>query len=177
MTLAVPINDNKVEEVNNFPNVTRSSLPITEKELKYHTWYMDSAVRASEMSHCVRRIVGAVIVKDGHVISSGWNGMPETFTNVCELPNGTTNPLVRHAERNALDRFIGRSESVEGCTMYVTSSPCLDCAVTIKTRAKLTRVYFKEFYRTSDGIEYLLANGVEVFQFCDKEMYKCKLRT
>lgn len=178
MTQPLPINDLNVIEVNNFPNITRHLLPLTDKELKYHNWHMDSAIRASVMSHCVRRIVGAVIVNDGHVISTGWNGMPEGFDNICEIDNGlTTNPLVRHAERNALERFIGRTESVIGSTMYVTTGPCLDCAITIKTRAKLTQVYFKEFYRTSDGIEYLIDNGIEVFQFCGKEIYKCSTVT
>lgn len=177
MTQPDAINDLNVIEVNNFPNITRHLLPLTDKELKYHSWYMDSAIRASVMSHCVRRIVGAVVVKDGHVISTGWNGQPEGFTNICELPDGSTDPLVRHAERNALDRFIGRSESVIGSTMYVTTGPCLDCAITIKTRAKLTKVYFKEFYRTSAGIEYLINQGVEVYQFDGKEMYKCSTVT
>lgn len=177
MTQPLPINDINVIEVNNFPNITRHLLPLTDKELKYHSWHMDSAERASLMSHCVRRIVGAVIVKDGHVISTGWNGQPEGFPNICELPDGSTDPLVRHAERNAVERFIGRTESVVGSTMYVTTGPCLDCAITIKTRAKLARVYFKEFYRTSDGIEYLINNGIEVFQFCGKEIYKCSTVT
>lgn len=177
MTLAIPINDKNVIEVNNFPNITRHLIPLTEKELKYHNWHMDSAIRASLMSHCVRRLVGAVIVNDGHVISTGWNGQPEGFTNICELPDGSTDPLVRHAERNALERFIGRTESVIGSTMYVTTGPCLDCAITIKTRAKLAQVYFKEFYRTSTGIEYLIDNGIEVFQFCGKEIYKCSTVT
>lgn len=169
------INDLVTEDVNIFPNVIRTLIPLTDKELRYHLWYMDSATRAAEMSHCVRRLVGAVVVKDGHIISSGWNGMPEGYTNVCELPGNVTNPLVRHAERNALERFMGRSELTTDSLMYVTTAPCLDCAVTIKTRAKLNRVYFKEFYRTSDGVEYLLANNIEVFQFSGKEMYKCSM--
>ena len=171
------INDPLSDDVNIIPNIIRVPLPLTDKELLYHQWYMDNAIRAAQMSHCVRRLVGAVVVKDGHVISSGWNGMPEGFPNVCELPGNVTNPLVRHAERNALERFMGRTEDTVGCLMYVTTAPCLDCAVTIKNRAKLTQVFFKEFYRTADGVEYLLSNNVEVYQFSGKEMFKCKLRT
>lgn len=176
MTPSVPINDSNVTEVNNFPNILRSLLPLTDKELRYHEWYMNSANLAAGMSHCVRRLVGCVVVKDGHVISTGWNGMPSKFPNVCELPDGSTNPLVRHAERNALERFIGRTESVDGSVMYVTTAPCLDCAILIHTRGKLSQIYFKEFYRTSDGVEYLLNAGVEVFQFCGKEMFKCSTK-
>lgn len=175
MNQGTAVNDLPCDNVNIFPNIIRTPLILTDKEFRYHQWYMDNAIRASLMSHCVRRIVGAVVVKDGHIISSGWNGMPAGFTNTCELPGDVTNPLVRHAERNALERFMGRSEFTSGSTMYVTTAPCLDCAVTIKTRAKLTQVFFKEFYRTSDGVEYLLANNIEVFQFSGKEMYKCSM--
>lgn len=175
MNIATNVNGNDGNEVNNFPHIIRTPIPLTPKELSYHQWYMDSAIRASYMSHCVRRIVGAVLLDEGNIISSGWNGMPEGFDNICEIDPDTTNPLVRHAERNTLERFMGRSESTEGCVMYVTSAPCLDCAVTIKTRAKLSRVVFKEFYRTSDGVEFLLRNNVEVLQFSGKELYKCSL--
>ncbi len=175
MKSAPNVNDEHGNDVNIFPQIIRTPISLTPKELSYHQWYMDSAIRASIMSHCVRRVVGAVLLRDGNIISSGWNGMPEGFDNICELDPETTNPLVRHAERNALERFMGRSEGTEGCVMYVTSAPCLDCAVTIKTRAKLSRVVFKEFYRTSDGVEYLLKNDIEVLQFSGKEMYKCSL--
>lgn len=176
MTQAVTNNDLDVTEVNNFPNIILTRLPLTDKELSYHEWYMDNAKRASVMSHCVRRIVGAVVVKDGHVISTGWNGMPSGFTNVCELGDGSTNPLVRHAERNALERFIGRTETAEGGDMYSTTAPCLDCAILIHTRGKLSQIYFNEFYRTSCGVEYLLNAGHEVFKFSGKEMFKCSIK-
>lgn len=169
------INTSSGEDVNNIP-ILLIPVPLTDKELMYHSWHMDNAIRASQMSHCVRRKVGATIVQDGHTISTGWNGMPEGFDNICEIDDGsTTNPLVRHAERNAMERFMSRSELSTGGTMYVTTCPCLDCAVTIKTRAKLARVYFGEFYRTFDGVKYLLSHNVDVFQFSGKEMYKCKL--
>lgn len=173
MNPSSPINVLDGTEVNNFPTIIRTPVNLSDKHMKYHTWYMDNARLAANMSHCVRRLVGAVIVRDGHVISTGWNGMPQNFTNVCELPGNITNPLVRHAERNALERFMSRPDATTGSDMYVTTAPCLDCAITIVTRAKLNQVIFQEFYRSSEGVEYLLDNNVIVFQFDGQQMYQC----
>lgn len=169
-----------VEELKESVNMSPPTLELvkcqlTDKEIRYHRWYMDSAMRAAEMSHCTRRKVGAIVVQEGNPISTGWNGMPEGFPNGCELEDGTTNPAVRHAERNALERFMSRTDATKGGSMYVTTSPCIDCSITIKTRAKLARVYFNEFYLTTTGIEYLLNNNVEVYQLRGEEMFQCKL--
>lgn len=167
-----------MSQQNTLPNTALHlvKVEISDKEMRYLQWHMDNAERAAQMSHCVRLKVGAIVVKDGHTISSGWNGMPEGFNNVCEINPDLTNPLVRHAERNALERFMSRSESTDDADMFVTTAPCLDCAITINTRAKLKRVFFKDFYRSVDGVAYLVSHtSVEVFQFTGKELFLCTL--
>lgn len=146
---------------------------VTPKQLAYANWYMDLALRTAEMSHCVRRKVGSLIEVDGSPISFGFNGKPPGFNNICELPGqNVTDPLTRHAERNTLDRFMTRSDFTHNATMYVTLSPCLDCSITIVTRAKLQTVYFKEMYRDVSGVAYLILNNVDVYQLIDSTIYK-----
>ena len=135
---------------------------MTEKELRYHWLYMDLAIRMSQMSHCVRKKVGAVIVKNDNIISYGWNGMPAGYDNVCELDPDTTNPLVLHAEKNALKKLIRSTESSVGATMYVTMCTCQHCAIDV-VDAHLARVFYLESYRTSGGLETLEKAGIEAY--------------
>ncbi len=126
--------------------------------------YLDIAVAmANRMSFCVRKKVGSVIVKDGNIIAHGWNGMPKGMTNVCELDESTTNPLVSHAEKNALSKLRKSTETSLGADMYVTMCPCFNCAIEI-VDAGISRVFFTEFYRTREGFEHLQAHGIEVTQ-------------
>lgn len=115
----------------------------------------------SENSYCKRRQVGALIVKDKSIISDGYNGTPSGFENLCEDENEQTKPYVLHAEANAITKVAKSSNSSDGSTLYVTASPCIECAKLI-IQSGIKRVVYSENYRYSDGIELLQKAGVEV---------------
>lgn len=117
----------------------------------------------AELSYCERLKVGALIVKNGTPISIGYNGMPSGEPNVCELPDGTTNPRVRHAEINALRKLIRSHESSEGAVMFLTDSPCPNCAIEI-FEAGIRAVVFERAYRDMSGVQYLLKKGLKVYR-------------
>ncbi len=114
----------------------------------------------AENSYCRRRKVGALIVKDKMIISDGYNGTPAGFENVCEDEDGITKPYVLHAEANAITKVARSNNSSEGATLYVTASPCVECAKLI-IQAGIRRVVFNELYRITDGIDLLCRAGVE----------------
>ncbi|MGM9870908.1 MAG: deoxycytidylate deaminase [Muribaculaceae bacterium] len=114
----------------------------------------------AENSYCKRRKVGAIIVKDKMIISDGYNGTPSGFENICEDTDGVTKPYVLHAEANAITKVARSNNSSDGSTLYVTASPCLECAKLI-IQAGIKRVVFNELYRITDGIELLRRAGVE----------------
>ena len=122
--------------------------------------YLRMARIWSENSYCVRRKVGALIVKGNMVISDGFNGTPSGFPNICEDDNDTTLPYVLHAEANAITKVARSNNSSDGSTLYVTASPCLECSKLI-IQAGIKRVVFSELYRITDGIELLNRAGVE----------------
>lgn len=115
----------------------------------------------AENSYCTRRKVGALIVKDRMIISDGYNGTPSGFENVCEDENGVTKPYVLHAEANAITKVAKSSNSSLGATLYVTASPCIECAKLI-IQAGIRRVVYSEDYRSSDGLDLLRRAGIEV---------------
>src|SRR5690554_4789172 len=117
----------------------------------------------SENSYCKRRKVGALIVKDKMIISDGYNGTPSGFENICEDDNDKTKPYVLHAEANAITKVARSNNSSNGATLYVTSSPCIECAKLI-IQAGIIRVVFSESYRVEDGIQLLRRAGIEVLQ-------------
>lgn len=123
--------------------------------------YLRMAAIWAENSYCSRRKVGALIVKDKRIISDGYNGTPAGFENVCELEDGTTKPYVLHAEANAITKIARSGNSSEGATIYVTTSPCIECAKLI-IQSGIKRVVFSEKYRAEDGIELLKRAKVEV---------------
>lgn len=123
--------------------------------------YLKMAAIWSLNSYCKRRKVGALLVKDKMIISDGYNGTPSGFENVCEDENNQTKPYVLHAEANAITKVAKSGNSSDGATMYVTSSPCLECAKLI-IQAGIKRVVFTENYRTEDGINLLKRAGIEV---------------
>lgn len=123
--------------------------------------YLRMAKIWSENSYCVRRKVGALVVKDKMVISDGYNGTPSGFENVCEDENGLTKSYVLHAEANAITKLARSNNNSEGATLYVTASPCIECAKLI-IQAGIKRVVYGENYRLNDGLELLLRAGVEV---------------
>lgn len=122
--------------------------------------YLRMARIWAENSYCRRRQVGALLVKDRMIISDGFNGTPAGFENVCEDADGVTKPYVLHAEANAITKVARSNNSSEGSTLYVTASPCLDCAKLI-IQAGIRRVVFNELYRITDGIDLLRRAGVE----------------
>lgn len=114
----------------------------------------------AENSYCQRRKVGALIVKEKMIISDGYNGTPSGFENICEDENNLTKPYVLHAEANAITKVARSHNSSENSTMYVTSSPCIECAKLI-IQAGIKRVVYSELYRTNEGCELLNRAGIE----------------
>ena len=123
--------------------------------------YMRMAHIWAENSYCQRRKVGALIVKDKMIISDGFNGTPAGFENVCEDEEGLTKPYVLHAEANAITKIARSNNNSDGATLYVTASPCIECAKLI-VQAGIKRVIYSEKYRLTDGIDLLERAGVEV---------------
>ena len=115
----------------------------------------------SKNSYCKRRQVGAIIVKGKMIISDGYNGTPEGFENICEDENNHTKPYVLHAEANAITKVAKSNNSSDGATLYVTSSPCMECAKLI-IQAGIRRVVFSDLYRQDDGIELLKRASIEI---------------
>lgn len=125
----------------------------------------------AENSYCERRKVGALLVKDKMIISDGYNGTPSGFENVCEDDNNKTKPYVLHAEANAITKVARSNNSSEGATLYVTASPCIECAKLI-IQAGIKRVVYSELYHMTDGIELLERAGVDTEYLdveCDKK--------
>ncbi len=123
--------------------------------------YLRMAAIWSENSYCVRRKVGALIVKDKMIISDGYNGTPSGFPNVCESSEGVTFPYVLHAEANAITKVARSNNSSDGSTLYVTASPCMECSKLI-IQSGIRRVVFSELYRITDGLDLLREAGIEV---------------
>ena len=134
--------------------------PQEEKQLTLDCRYLRMARIWAENSYCKRRQVGALIVKDKMIISDGYNGTPSGFENVCE-ENDVTKPYVLHAEANAITKIARSSNSSDGATLYVTASPCLECAKLI-IQSGIKRVIYSEHYRLEDGINLLKRAGIEV---------------
>jgi dCMP deaminase len=112
-------------------------------------------------SYCERRQVGALIVKDKMIISDGYNGTPSGFENKCEDENDVTKPYVLHAEANAITKVAKSNNSSEGATLYITTSPCMECAKLI-IQAGIIRVVFSEKYRITNGLELLNRANIEL---------------
>ncbi|SHJ31325.1 dCMP deaminase [Tangfeifania diversioriginum] len=125
--------------------------------------YLKMAMIWSQNSYCKRRQVGALLVKEKMIISDGYNGTPSGFENICEDENNHTKPYVLHAEANAITKVAKSNNSSDGATLYVTSSPCLECSKLI-IQAGIKRVVFTESYRLDDGINLLKRANVEVEQ-------------
>lgn len=118
----------------------------------------------AENSYCVRRKVGALIVKDKMIISDGYNGTPSGFENVCEWDhNGKTKPYVLHAEANAITKVAKSQSSSQGATLYITASPCIECAKLI-IQAGIIRVVYADKYHIMEGVELLQRAGIEVVE-------------
>lgn len=126
---------------------------------KFDDKYMQMAAVWATNSYCKRRQVGALIVKDRMIISDGYNGTPSGFENVCEDKDGITLPYVLHAEANAISKVAKSGNSSEGSTLYVTASPCVECAKLI-IQAGIERVVYRDEYRLTDGVDLLRRAGI-----------------
>jgi dCMP deaminase len=133
----------------------------TEKQQQFDRSYLEMAAVWGKNSYCKRRQVGAIIVKDRMIISDGYNGTPSGFENVCEDDQGLTKPYVLHAEANAITKVAKSNNSSEGATLYITTSPCMECAKLI-IQAGIIRVVYSTQYRITDGIDLLRRAGIEL---------------
>lgn len=143
-----------------------SSIPtpmeqLEDKQLVLDKRYLRMARIWAENSYCERRKVGALIVKDQMIISDGYNGTPSGFENVCEDESGLTKPYVLHAEANAITKVACSNNNSDGATIYITASPCVECAKLI-IQSKIKRVVYAEEYRLTDGVDLLRRAGIEV---------------
>ena len=132
-----------------------------DKQSKLDVRYLRMARIWAENSYCKRRQVGALVVKDKMIISDGYNGTPSGFENVCEDDDNVTKPYVLHAEANAITKLARSNNNSDGATIYITASPCIECAKLI-TQAGIKRVVYGEQYRLNDGNELLERAGIEV---------------
>jgi dCMP deaminase len=132
-----------------------------EKQLQFDQRYLDMARIWAQNSYCQRRQVGALVVKDGMIISDGYNGTPSGFENVCEDDNNVTKPYVLHAEANAITKLARSNNNSDGATIYITASPCIECAKLI-IQSGIKRVVYGEKYRLTDGVDLLERASIEV---------------
>lgn len=139
-----------------------------QKQYNLDCRYLRMAQIWAENSYCKRRQVGALVVKDKMIISDGYNGTPSGFDNVCEDETNTTYPYVLHAEANAITKLARSSNNSDGATLYVTASPCIECAKLI-IQAGIKRVIYGEEYRLSDGLDLMRKAGIEVLLLEQKE--------
>lgn len=141
--------------------MTNSLRPYGDKQKVFDQRYLQMALIWARNSYCKRRQVGALIVKDKMIISDGYNGTPAGFENVCEDENNVTLPYVLHAEANAITKVAKSNNSSENSTLYVTTSPCMECAKLI-IQSGIGRVVYCNRYRITDGLDLLKRAGIEI---------------
>lgn len=132
-----------------------------EKQLKYDKAYLRLASSWAALSHCKRKKVGAIIVKDGMIISDGYNGTPSGFDNCCENERGETHWYVLHAEANAILKVAKSTNNCLGATLYLTLSPCKECSKLV-IQSGIIRVVYQQEYKDNEGINFLKRAGVLV---------------
>lgn len=135
----------------------------SEKQLRYDRAYLRMALEWGKLSHCKRKQVGALIVRDNMIISDGYNGTPSGFPNSCEDDNGETHWYVLHAEANAILKVAKSTQSAKEATLYLTLSPCKECSKLV-LQAGINRVVFINSYKDSAGVDFLREAGIEVLQ-------------
>lgn len=133
-----------------------------EKQRQLDSRYMRMARIWAENSYCVRRKVGALIVKDKMIISDGYNGTPSGFENICE-EDGVTKPYVLHAEANAITKVAKSANNCDGATLYITAAPCIECSKLI-IQAGIRRVVYADAYRSDEGLALLRRVGIDIAQ-------------
>jgi dCMP deaminase len=137
-----------------------------EKKLRYDKAYLRMAQTWAELSHCERKKVGALIVRDGRIISDGYNGTPAGFPNCCEDQQGNTEWYVLHAEANAILKVARSTNDCSGATLFITLSPCKDCSKLV-LQAGIKRVVYLMEYKDTTGVDFLRSAGVEVVHIAD----------
>ncbi|HNR41144.1 MAG TPA: dCMP deaminase family protein [Bacteroidales bacterium] len=135
--------------------------PYGDKQKTFDKRYLQMAQIWAGNSYCIRRQVGALIVKGRMIISDGYNGTPSGFENVCEDENNVTKPYVLHAEANAITKVAKSNNSSEDATLYVTTSPCMECSKLI-IQSGIKRVVYCNRYHNTDGLDLLKRAGIEL---------------
>jgi len=136
------------------------------KQKKYDIAYLKMALEWAKLSHCKRRQVGALIVKDKMIISDGYNGTPTGFENVCEDDENYTKWYVLHAEANAIMKVSASTQSSKGATLYITLSPCRECSKLI-FQSGITRLVYNKEYKDTSGLDFLQKSGIEITHVLD----------
>ncbi len=131
------------------------------RQLEFDKRYLEMARIWAQNSYCKRRQVGAIIVKDKMIISDGYNGTPEGFENICEDEDFKTKPYVLHAEANAITKVAKSNNSSNGATLYITTSPCMECSKLI-IQSGIKRLVFSDLYNKDDGLLLLKRAGIEI---------------
>tara|TARA_B100000902_G_scaffold342038_1_gene345836 strand:- start:5123 stop:5557 length:435 start_codon:yes stop_codon:yes gene_type:complete len=139
------------------------------KQIKYDTAYLRMAMEWAKLSHCNRRKVGAIIVKNRMIISDGYNGTPSGFDNCCEDETGKTHWYVLHAEANAILKTASSNHNCEGATLYLTMSPCKDCSKLVH-QSGICRLVYIDDYKDITGINFLKEAGVEICKISKEEL-------
>ena len=134
-----------------------------QKQLRYDLAYLRMAKEWAKLSHCTRKQVGALLVKNGVIISDGYNGTPSGFPNSCENEIGETHWYVLHAEANAILKVAKSTNNAHGSTLYITLSPCKDCSKLI-LQSGITRMVYLDAYKDTTAINFLKNSGIEVVQ-------------
>ncbi len=134
-----------------------------QKQLRYDLAYLRMAKEWAKLSHCTRKQVGALLVKNGVIISDGYNGTPSGFPNTCENEIGETHWYVLHAEANAILKVAKSTNNAHGSTLYITLSPCKDCCKLI-LQSGITRMVYLDAYKDTTAIDFLKNSGIEVVQ-------------
>ena len=132
-----------------------------DKQTRYDSAYLKMALEWAKLSHCQRKQVGAIIVKDNMIISDGYNGTPTGFDNCCENAEGSTHWYVLHAEANAMMKVAKSTHNANGATLYITLSPCKDCSKLI-LQAGIVRVVYANAYKDDAGLKFLEASNIEL---------------
>jgi dCMP deaminase len=140
---------------------------MNRKQLKYDSAYLKMAHEWAKLSHCERKQVGALIVKDRMIISDGFNGTPTGFENPCENEEDYTKWYVLHAEANAILKAASSTQSCKGATLYITLSPCKECSKLIH-QAGIKRVVFANKYKDETGLKFLQKAGVELIHLSNE---------
>lgn len=136
------------------------------KQERYDKAYLRMATEWAKLSHCTRKQVGAIIVKDNIIIADGFNGTPSGFENCCEDKNGDTHWYVLHAEANAILKLARSNNRGQNSTLYITLSPCKDCSKLV-LQAGIKRVVYMKGYKDCTGIDFLTKAGIDVKQIED----------